>query len=77
MLRKTSKKTPVLFLLEEREFPVVSIMHSEVEYLYDSLKANAFVVSEIKRFGKGNRYIHFHVLDPYGNMIDIGNYPDR
>jgi catechol-2,3-dioxygenase len=77
MLRKTSKDTPVLFSLDEREFPVVSIMYPEVDDLHYELTENQYDVGDIIRFGEGNKYIHFHVKDPYGNKIDIGNYPDR
>jgi len=76
MLRKTSKTSPVLFSLEDREFPVVSLQHPDVEGLYSILVQASDEVGEIKRFGENGKYVHFHVKDPYGNMIDIGNYPD-
>lgn len=77
MLRKTGRTTPVLFMLDEREFPVVSIMFSDIEVLYNKLSANNMAVGSLKRFGDNNKYVHFHIKDPYGNILDIGNYPDR
>jgi hypothetical protein len=77
MLRKTSSNTPVRFLLNGRVFPVLSLVHPDVEELHRRLNDKNIEVGEIKRFGEDNRYIHFHLDDPYGNRIDIGNYPDR
>jgi hypothetical protein len=77
MLRKTDKQTPVSFQLGDREFPVISVMHPDVEGLHQEFQGSDYPVGMIKRFGEDQRYIHFHVKDPYGNLIDIGNYPDR
>jgi catechol-2,3-dioxygenase len=78
MLRKTSKSTPVLFMLDEREFPVISIMIPNVEELYITISSSSHTgIGDLKKFGEENKYIHFHIKDPYGNLIDIGNYPDR
>jgi len=76
MLRKTSTDTPVRFMLNERIFPVLSLMHPDVESLHKRLTEKNIAVGDIMRFGEGDRYIHFHVDDPYGNRLDIGNYPD-
>jgi hypothetical protein len=77
MLRVTQKTTPVLFMLDEREFPVISIMFSDIESLYERLNADNKAIGSLKRFGDNNKYVHFHIKDPYGNLLDIGNYPDR
>lgn len=55
----------------------MSFMYPDVEGLHKRLTDKGIAVGEIARFGEGNRYIHFHIDDPYGNRLDIGNYPDR
>jgi catechol-2,3-dioxygenase len=77
MLRMTDKQTPVSFQLGDREFPVISMMHPDVEGLHQEFQGCDYAVGKIVRFGEEQRYVHFHVKDPYGNLIDIGNYPDR
>jgi hypothetical protein len=77
MLRKTSSDTPVRFMLNERVFPVLSLMYPDVQGLHKRLTEKNIAVGDITRFGEGNRYIHFHLDDPYGNRLDVGNYPDR
>jgi catechol-2,3-dioxygenase len=77
MLRRTEWINPVLFMLDEREFPVLSIMFTDIEDLHQILSVNNKFIGNLKRFGDKDKYIHFHIKDPYGNLLDIGNYPDR
>lgn len=75
MLWQTAS-APVKFILDEEESAVISLMYPNVEQLHQELKEKNVSIEKLVRFGEGNRYIHFNVIDPHGNKLDIGNYPD-
>jgi catechol 2,3-dioxygenase-like lactoylglutathione lyase family enzyme len=75
-LKRTNRPVSIAFEHDGRAYSVISIRTSDIEACRKRLMDAGVQVTEIIRTWDIDRLQEFDAIDPAGNRINIGSYPD-